>query len=92
MAHTITGKTSLLHRVRRLRGQVEAVEKALDDEHDCYTVLQLIAACHGAINGLMREVIEGHIRFHVADPAANPRSERAKAAQELITVLRSYLK
>ena len=91
MAHTVAGKSKLLNRVRRIRGQVAAVEKALNDERDCYAVLQMIAACHGAINGLMREVIEGHIRYHITDPSADPRSERAKAAQELITVLRSYL-
>src|SRR5262249_44047588 len=64
MAHTIRDKKKLLNRVRRIRGQIDAVEKALDQEQDCSTILLTIAACRGAINSLMAEIIEGHIRFH----------------------------
>jgi DNA-binding FrmR family transcriptional regulator len=92
MAHTIRDKKKLLNRVRRIRGQVEAVEKALDQERDCAELLQTIAACRGAINGLMAEVIEGHIRFHVVDPDEKPTSKQAKAAQELMDVVKTYLR
>jgi DNA-binding FrmR family transcriptional regulator len=92
MAHTIHDKEKLLNRVRRIRGQVEAVERQLDDEKDCGTILQTIAACRGAIDGLMAEVIEGHIRSHIVNPDAKPGSERAVAAQQLIDVIRAYLK
>jgi len=92
MAHTIRDKEQLLRRVRRIRGQLEAVETALLDEQDCYTILQTLAACRGALNGLVGEVIEGHIRFHVVDPDARPTSAQAKAAQELIAIIRSYVK
>jgi FrmR/RcnR family transcriptional regulator, repressor of frmRAB operon len=92
MAHTIRQKTKLLGRVRRIRGQVEAVERALEAEQACAQVLQLIAAARGAINGLMAEVIEDHIRLHVADPARDRDRARAKGAEELIDVVRSYLK
>ena len=80
MAHTIRDKKKLLNRVRRIRGQIAAVEKALDQEQDCSTILLTIAACRGAINSLMAEVIEGHIRFHVVDPDHQPTSEKARAA------------
>ena len=92
MAHTIRDKKKLLNRVRRIRGQVEAIEKALDQERDCSELLQTIAACRGAINGLMAEVIEGHIRFHVIDPDEKPTSKQAKAAQELMDVVKTYLR
>lgn len=92
MAHTIRDKKKLLNRVRRIRGQIEAVEKAIEQEHDCSTILLTIAACRGAIHSLMAEVIEGHIRFHVVDPDHHPTSEKAKAAQELIDVVKAYLK
>jgi DNA-binding FrmR family transcriptional regulator len=92
MAHTIRDKQKLLNRVRRIRGQVEAVEKALDQERDCSELLQTIAACRGAINSLMAEVIEGHIRFHVVDPDEKPTSKQAKAAQELMDVVKTYLR
>lgn len=90
MSHTIREKTKLLNRVRRIRGQIEAVERALDQEIGCSDVLQLIAGARGAINGLMGEVIEDHIRAHLLD--AGPGEARSQAAEELIDVVRSYLK
>ena len=92
MAHTIREKTKLLNRVRRIRGQIEAVERALEDGKECTEVLHRIAALRGAINGLTIEVIEDHIRNHIADPTRDPDPELAKGAQELIDVVRSYLK
>lgn len=92
MAHTSKDKAKLLARVRRIGGQVTAIEKALDEDQDCGKVLQQLAACRGALNGLMGEIIEGHIRFHVVDPNQDPASEQAQAAQELIDVLKTYLK
>jgi DNA-binding FrmR family transcriptional regulator len=92
MAHTIRDKTKLLNRVRRIRGQINAIEKALAEERGCSQVLQLIAASRGAVNGLMLEVLEGHVRMHVLDPDQHPTSRQARAAQELLDVVRTYLK
>jgi DNA-binding FrmR family transcriptional regulator len=92
MAHTTKGKKKLLSLVRRIRGQVEAIERAIDAEQQCFSVLQLMAACRGALNGLMAEVMEGHVRFHVLSPNARKNSRQAKAAEELIEVVRAYLK
>ena len=90
MSHTKSEKTKLLNRVRRVRGQIEAVERALEDVKGCATVLHLIVAARGAMNSLMTEVIEDHIRLHVIDPANN--AERARGAEELIEAMQSYLK
>jgi DNA-binding FrmR family transcriptional regulator len=92
MAHIVRDKQKLLNRVRRIGGQVRAIEKAVDEGQDCAIVLQTIAACRGAINGLMAEVVEGHIRYHVVDPDHRPNSEQARAAQELIDIVNRYLK
>ncbi len=92
MAHTKKDKDKLIARVRRIGGQVAAIEKALTEDQECSSVLQLIASCRGAIGGLMSEVVEGHIRSHVIGPEAGADSERAEAAQELIDVLKTYLK
>jgi DNA-binding FrmR family transcriptional regulator len=92
VAHTIRDKKKLLNRVRRIRGQVKAVGRALDEEHNCSTILQTIAACRGAINGLMAEVIEGHVRYHLVDPDKQPTTAKARAAQELLDVIKAYLK
>jgi DNA-binding FrmR family transcriptional regulator len=92
MAHTTRDKTKLLNRVRRIKGQVEGIEKALEAEKDCYLVLNTIVACRGALNGLMAEVLEGHIRFHVLDPGHQPEPEQAKAAEMLVDLIRAFLK
>ena len=91
MTHTIREKTKLLARVRRIRGQVEAVERALEQSIGCADVLQLITAARGAINGLMGEVIEDHIRTHLVNPTLQP-GDTADAADELVEVIRCYLK
>jgi len=92
MSHTIDEKPKLLGRVRRIRGQVEALERALDAEKGCAEILHQIAAVRGAINGLMTEVLEEHVRTHIADPAISSDAERTRGAEELIGVLRTYLK
>jgi DNA-binding FrmR family transcriptional regulator len=92
MAHTKNDKERLIGRIRRIKGQVEALERAVNEERDCSSVLQLIAAARGAVSGLMAEVVEGHIRHHVLDPEAKPSSEQAESAEELIDVLKTYLK
>lgn len=90
MAHTIHSKKQLLTRVRRIKGQAEALERALDDEKECSAVLQQIAAIRGAINGLMNEVMEGYIREHLSPDV--PEQQRNEDLEKLVSVLRSYLK
>jgi DNA-binding FrmR family transcriptional regulator len=92
MAHTIKEKEKLILRVRRIRGQIEAVERALTNEQDCSDILQLITAARGAMNGLMAELLEDHVRFHVLDPKRKPSSEQALAADELVDIVKAYLK
>ena len=92
MAHTLEEKKKLLNRVRRIMGQVAAIEKGLDQEAECSGILHNISACRGAMDALMAEVIEGHIRFHILDPNVTPSDEQALAADDLIHALRSYLK
>jgi DNA-binding FrmR family transcriptional regulator len=90
MSHTAESKSKLLARVRRIQGQVQAIEKALSSEQDCADVLQLIAAARGAMNGLMNEVVEGHIRHHVL--SSKPTAGERKGADELVEIVRSYFK
>lgn len=92
MSHTIQEKQRLLNRTRRIRGQIEAIERALDGEAGCAQVLHLIAGCRGAINGLLVEVVEDHIRTHLVDPGKDPAALNAEAAGQLIDVVRSYFK
>jgi len=92
MSHTIRNKASLLARVRRIRGQVEALERALEAEKGCAEIMQQIAAFRGAANGLMTEVIEEHVRKHVASPAIASNATRARGADELLGIIRTYLR
>jgi DNA-binding FrmR family transcriptional regulator len=92
MAHIQRDKPRLLRRIRRIQGQMEAIERLLNEEEDASRILQTIAACRGAMNGLMFEVLAGHVRFHVLDPHRKITPEQSEAAEALIELLGSYLK
>jgi len=92
MKHTIEESTKLKQRVRRLRGQVDAIERALDSGADCAKIMQLVVSVRGAANGLMAELLEDHIRMHVADPARDRDRKRARGTKHLIDVVHTYLK
>ena len=91
MSHTIKVKKQLLTRIRRIKGQTEALEKALEQDSECVAILQQIAAIRGAVNGLMAEVLEGHFRDHLRAEGVSPQ-ERSEDLEQVIAVLRSYLK
>jgi len=90
--HTIREKQRLLARVRRIRGQVEAIERALESEAGCETIMHQIAGVRGAIAGLTAEVIDDHIQTHLVDPERHPGALNTVAASELMAVIRTYLK
>ena len=90
MAHTVRDKEKLLNRVRRIRGQLDAIERALSEERDCGEVMHLLAACRGAMGSLTAEVLEGHVRSHITDPDGE--TKRAHAARDLIEVLKTYVR
>jgi FrmR/RcnR family transcriptional regulator, repressor of frmRAB operon len=91
MSHTTKDKKKLLSRIPRIRGQSEAIERALEGEGECEEILQLVASCRGALNGLMAELIEGHLRFHVLDPSQKTLPAQLEAADELMAVVKRYL-
>lgn len=92
MAHTVLHQKRLLSRIRRIKGQVAAVEKALERQDDCYRILQTITACRGAMNSLMAELIEGHVLHHILDPKRPTTAPQRAAARELMAVVKSYLR
>ena len=91
MPHTIKDKKQLLTRVRRLQGQAAALEKALEKGEECVAILQQIAAIRGAANGLMSQVLEGHIREHLGAEEVSAKQRQADV-EEVVMVLRSYLR
>jgi len=91
MSHTIKDKEKLVLRARRIQGQVEALARALEEERDCSDVLQLMSAARGAMNSLMAELLEGHIRNHVLNEKKS-NAGQTSAAEEVIKMVRSYLK
>ncbi len=90
--HTIRDKQKLLDRVRRIRGQVEAIERALESEAGCEKIMHQIAGVRGATAGLMAEVIDDHIKSHLVDAEKHPGALDTAAAEELMAVVRTYLK
>jgi DNA-binding FrmR family transcriptional regulator len=91
MGHMVELKGELLARVKRIGGQVTAVERGLNRDAGCAEILHLVAAVRGAVNGLLDEIIVDHLDEHVAKPGLSD-AERAKGAEELMTVIRRYAK
>ncbi|MGA0602043.1 metal/formaldehyde-sensitive transcriptional repressor [Caulobacter sp. KR2-114] len=91
MSHVAREKAKLLNRLKRIRGQVEAIERAVDADLECARVLQQATACRGAMDGFIAEVIEDHIRDHMVDPSASPDDPRVQAAEELVAIVHAYL-
>lgn len=92
MTHTVREKQKLLARVRRIRGQVEAIERALEREAGCEQVMHLLASTRAALAGLTAEVIEDHVRTHLVDTDQHPGALNNEAAEQLLAVVRTYLK
>jgi FrmR/RcnR family transcriptional regulator, repressor of frmRAB operon len=90
LSHTTKNKTRMLSRVKRIKGQVGAIERSLNGQGECEEILQLVASCRGALNGLMAELIEGHLRFHVLSPDKKALPSQLEAADELIAVVKRY--
>ena len=97
VTHTIEGhsseeKAKLQARVRRLRGQVDAIERALTANEDCANIMQLVVSVRGAANSLMAELLEDHIRLHVCDPTRDRDRERARGTEDLLEIVHVYLR
>ena len=92
MTHVVVEKQKLLNRMRRLRGQVDGIERALEADAECSEVMRQLATIRGAINGMMAEVVEDHVQMHMVDENRKPTKREVEAADELIEVLRSYIR
>lgn len=90
MSHTTRDQKKLNTRVNKIQGQVNGLKKMLGEEHECQDVLQQIAAIRGAVNGLMREVIKGHLREHVV--LEEDKKQREADMEIVLKVLDSYIK
>ena len=91
MAHVSSEKTKLLNRLKRIRGKLEAIERAVESDGECARVLQQATACRGALDGFIAEVIEDHIREHMVDPAAPRDDPKVQAAEALVEIVHAYL-
>ncbi len=91
MSHTTASKQQIIARVRRIVGQLEGVERALEEGADCAVVLHRVSGARGAVNGLMEEIVAEFVREHVAAPKVST-AARLAAADELIAIIRRYTK
>lgn len=91
MSHVAREKQKLLNRIKRLKGQLAAIERAVEADVECARVLQQATACRGALDGFIAEVIEDHIREHMVDVEAPRDDPRTQAAEELVAIVHAYL-
>jgi FrmR/RcnR family transcriptional regulator, repressor of frmRAB operon len=90
-SHTLREQKRLINRVHRLRGQVDAVERALTANASCSEIIQRVTAARGAIDGLMAELLEEHVREYLLSDKPMAEDARQRAAEELIGIIHSYL-
>lgn len=97
MPHSPEDKKRAITRLRRIRGQVDGLERAVEAGTDCAPILQQLAALRGAVNGLMAEILDSHLREEFAD-TPHPKSDRQRDKQrqasidQVVALVRSYLK
>ncbi len=91
-AHSVRERRKLVNRMRRIAGQIAAVEELLDSGADCERALHVLAACRGAISSIMAEILEDHIVYHVLVPNAGENSRERQAAEQLVDIIKSYLR
>jgi DNA-binding FrmR family transcriptional regulator len=84
-------KQKLLSRIRRLDGQITAVERSVTEGDECADILMLLAAIRGGVNSLMAEILEDHIRLHITHPNRGTESPE-ELTEDLISLVRAYLK
>jgi len=84
-------KQKLLSRIRRLQGQISAVERAVTEGDECPDILMLLAAIRGGVNSLMAEILEDHVRLHITHPSRGGGSSE-ELTEDLISLIRAYLK
>jgi DNA-binding FrmR family transcriptional regulator len=84
-------KQKLVARIKRIRGQVNSIERSLTEGENCADILMLLANVRGGINSLMAEVLEDHIRLHMIKPDKDA-TPSAEIAEDLIDLVRAYLK
>lgn len=91
MSHTHTNKDQLLARTRRIAGQVAAIERAIAEDAGCAAILHQVAGVRGAVAGLMDELVADHLQSHIVAPGLSD-TERAQGGDELLAVIRRYMK
>ncbi len=90
MSHVIENKEKLILRIKKIKGQLTSIENALNQEKDCFKIMQQISASKGAMQSLMREVLEGHIKEHLGNHISD--TQRDQEIKNLVSLLKSYLK
>lgn len=88
--HTVVNKDKLILRVKKIKGQLNSIENSLNEEKDCFNVLQQVSACRGAIQSLMSVILDGHIKEHLGNHVSN--EQREKEIENLASLLKTYLK
>jgi len=90
MAHIVANKEKLILRIKKIKGQLNSIEKALEEDNNCFKVLQQISASRGAIQSLMSEVLDGHIKEHLGSHVSD--EQREQEIENLTSLLKTYLK
>ena len=87
--HPPAEKRALQLRLRKIAGQIAAIEKMIGDDRDCTDVLTQVVSARKGLKSFAEVVIHQHAHEcieHASDP-----KEGQKRLRELLTVLQRYV-
>ena len=92
MPHLITDKKKLVARMRRIRGQIESIERAIESDTECQQILETLASVRGALMGVMSALMESHLLNHVLDSNSKLADQHSRVAKEMVRIVKAFTK
>ena len=78
-----------LHRLRRIAGQVQGIQRMVDDKHYCIDILTQIQAARSALRAVELQILKKHVDHCVRDAfASGSPAEADRKTDELLKVMK----
>lgn len=81
-------KRALVVRLRRIKGQIEGIEKMVEADTDTSDVLMQVVSARRALKSFSEEVIGSHLNECIENASSEPEGRRE--LRSLLTVLKRY--
>ena len=85
-------KRDILKRLARARGQVEGIQRMVQDERYCPDILQQFAAVHSALRGAEKLLLANHLERCATHAILEGGESAAAVRQEIVDLLHRYVR